>query len=84
MNFALNASNKVEDELLTLMGEKLGQTDMIDPIDEEIQYRRALEKVLASDPRIRAGGDIRMGEIILIVDSDTRVVRHATLLFLND
>lgn len=81
MNFALNVSNKVEDELLVLMGEKLGQADMIDPIEEEIQYRRALETVLASDPRIRAGGDIRMGEIILIVDSDTRVVSHATLLF---
>lgn len=81
MNFALNVSNKVEDELLILMGEKLGQADMIDPIEEEIQYRRALETVLASDPRIRAGGDIRMGEIILIVDSDTRVVSHATLFF---
>jgi hypothetical protein len=74
MNFALNVANKVEDELLSMLTDTLEKTDMIDPVEEDILYHRAMDRVLASDPRIKAGGDIRMGEIILIVDSDTRVV----------
>jgi hypothetical protein len=74
MNFALNVSNKVEDELLKLLESSLATTDMIDPSEEEGLFQLALERVLASDSRITAGGDIRIGEYILIVDSDTRVV----------
>ncbi|KAL1955710.1 hypothetical protein VTO42DRAFT_8182 [Malbranchea cinnamomea] len=73
MNFALNVSNKVEDKLLEMLSDTLSTTDMIDPVQEETLYRLALEEVLASDNRIRAAGDIRIGEAILIVDSDTRV-----------
>lgn len=74
MNFALNVSNRVEDKMLEMLAETLNTTDMIDVVREETIYRLALEEVLASDNRIRAGGNIRVGESILIVDSDTRVV----------
>jgi hypothetical protein len=74
MNFALNVSNRVEDELLGMLTETLQESDMVDPVEEEIVYCQALDRVLGSDPRVRAGGDIRIGEIVLIVDSDTRVV----------
>lgn len=74
MNFALNVSNKVEAELLQRMAPTLEKSDMVDPMEEEQFYRDALDQVTQSDPHIRgAGGDIRVGEFILIVDSDTRV-----------
>jgi hypothetical protein len=73
MNFALNVANRVEDELLSLLQETLEKTDMIDAIEEEALYCRALDRILETDARVRASGDIRIGELILIVDSDTRV-----------
>lgn len=78
MNFALNVSNKVEDLLyeMIMSTEKSG---FIDPEEEEVLYERALKQVLDEDHRAKAGGNIRMGEIILIVDSDTQVV--STYLF---
>lgn len=75
MNFALNVSNKVEMELIQRMATTLEKSDMVDPMEEELVYREAFDHVIQSDPRIRgAGGDIRVGEFILIVDSDTRIV----------
>ena len=74
MNFALNVSNRVEDKMLAMLADTLNTTDMIDPAQEETLYRLALEDVISSDSRVRAAGDIRIGEAILIVDSDTRVV----------
>lgn len=74
MNFALNVSNKVEDRLLELLSDTLETSDMVDASLEEQLYQQALREVLASDDRIKAAGDIRIGESILIVDSDTRVV----------
>lgn len=74
MNFALNVSNKVEDKLLEMLADTLSTTDMIDPTQQETLYRLALEDVVSSDGRVKAAGDIRIGESILIIDSDTRVV----------
>lgn len=52
---------------------------VINPHVEEAYYEQALARVMESDSRIKAGGDIRVGEHILLVDSDTRVVSsHAT------
>ncbi|KAK2834852.1 hypothetical protein FQN49_006849 [Arthroderma sp. PD_2] len=73
MNFALNVSNKVEDRLLELLAETLETSEMIDASQEEAYYKLALQEVLDSDSRIKAAGDIRIGEAILIVDADTRV-----------
>lgn len=76
MNFALNISNKVERLLCTRVEAKLmsEKTDRIDAFEEETIYREALAEVLAADPRATAAGNIRVGEFILIVDSDTQVV----------
>ncbi|ORY16516.1 glycosyl transferase family group 2-domain-containing protein [Clohesyomyces aquaticus] len=73
MNFALNISNKVEDKLQELVDARYGEKVAITEEAEASLYNEALETVLAADPRAKAGGNIRMGEIILIVDSDTRV-----------
>ncbi|KAL5119775.1 hypothetical protein ACEQ8H_002381 [Pleosporales sp. CAS-2024a] len=74
MNFALNISNKVEDELVSLINglyEK-GHVSITEE-QEDALYQQALQTVLTADPRAKAGGNIRMGELILIVDSDTVV-----------
>lgn len=76
MNFALNISRKVEAYLQTMVAEKLAAegTDMIDDNEEEELYQQALARVLEENPLAWAEGNVRVGEIILIVDSDTRVV----------
>ncbi|KAJ3159495.1 hypothetical protein HK101_001055 [Irineochytrium annulatum] len=45
----------------------------------EMDYDEALEVVLRQDGRAWAAGDIQMGDIILIVDSDTRVPEDCLL-----
>jgi cellulose synthase/poly-beta-1,6-N-acetylglucosamine synthase-like glycosyltransferase len=70
MNYALNFSLHVDDALCKLVDR------LHSPItaDEETElYERTMAQVLESDPRTKAGGDIRMGSIILLVDSDTEV-----------
>ncbi|KAK6537011.1 hypothetical protein TWF281_001215 [Arthrobotrys megalospora] len=74
MNFCLEISNKTEDTLLELVKAKGELSD--EPLsskDLEGMYHTALEKVIEVDTRAWASGNIRVGEIILIVDSDTRV-----------
>jgi hypothetical protein len=77
MNFALNISNKVERLLCRKVEQKLRdeKTDHIDFFEEEVIYKASLAEVLAVDSRAAAGGNIRIGEFILLVDSDTQVVR---------
>ncbi|KAG5997396.1 hypothetical protein E4U54_002379, partial [Claviceps lovelessii] len=75
MNFALHISQKVE----ALMQERADarfaekETDLITEEEEEGMYQSVLKKVLEENPLAWADGDIRVGEIILLVDSDTRV-----------
>jgi hypothetical protein len=78
MNFALNISQKVEAYLQAEMDNRIAAygTDFIDELEEEDMYQRALERVLKEDPRAQAAGNVRIGEYILIIDSDTRVVSH--------
>ncbi|TLD36321.1 NCP1 protein [Venturia nashicola] len=75
MNFALNISQKVESLLRTRVEAKLSseKSDRIEAHEEETFYNEALAEVLAADPRATAAGNIRVGEFILIVDSDTQV-----------
>ncbi|KAF2864818.1 glycosyl transferase family group 2-domain-containing protein [Massariosphaeria phaeospora] len=73
MNFALNITNKMEDVLQSLVDSRFEKEDAITEDQEAQLYQQALQTVLAADSRAKAGGNIRMGEIILIVDSDTRV-----------
>ena len=69
MNYAMWCSNRVEDKLL-LVQRFEGWTQE----DEANAYRDALAEVVEEDDgRTWADGNIRMGDYILIIDSDTRV-----------
>lgn len=64
--------------LQTTMDERIAAqgTDFVDDQELNNLYKASLARVLEEDGRIQAAGNIRMGEIILIVDSDTRVVSN--------
>jgi hypothetical protein len=69
MNYAMWASNRVEDKLAVIERHE-GWTQE----DEAIAYKDALAEVVEEDQgRTWADGNIRMGDYILIIDSDTRV-----------
>lgn len=83
MNFALNISQKVEAYMQEVVDARAAAQSPIrneaDPImleEHELAdiYDECLDRVLKENPLAMAAGNIRMGEYILIVDSDTRVV----------
>lgn len=77
MNYCLDFSNRVEDELLRLIAqqEENTKTQDITLKQENELYQQALNTVIASDQgRTMAAGKVLLGEIILLVDCDTRVV----------
>lgn len=82
MNFALNVSQKLEAYMQETVEARCSQkpgfkdTDpfMLEEQELETIYDECLARVLKENPQAMAGGNIRMGEFILIVDSDTRVV----------
>ncbi|KAI0475757.1 glycosyl transferase family group 2-domain-containing protein [Xylariaceae sp. FL0804] len=68
MNFALMISCKVEDKLTQIeRGDDWTQNE------EAEAYEKALKEVLEEDGRAWADGNVRVGDYILIIDSDTRV-----------
>ncbi|KAG7291394.1 hypothetical protein NEMBOFW57_001412 [Staphylotrichum longicolle] len=68
MNFALMISCKVEEKL-----EAIQRTPDWSQHDEAQAYERALKETLEEDGRAWADGNIRVGDYILLIDSDTRV-----------
>lgn len=81
MNYCLDFSIRVEDELLRLIAVRCAETSCssneITVEEENVFYAEAMEAILAQDEgRTLAWGNVRIGEIILIIDSDTRVVSH--------
>lgn len=69
MNYALWISNRVEDKLNTLQRHGYWTQE-----DEAEAYGAALADVVTEDEgRTWADGNIRIGDYILIIDSDTRV-----------
>ena len=76
MNFALSVSQKVEACLQEMVDDSLAAegSGMLDESQEANMYAEALSRVLEENTLAWAGGDIRVGELILLVDSDTRVV----------
>ncbi|KAL2881380.1 hypothetical protein SGCOL_003330 [Colletotrichum sp. CLE4] len=75
MNYALMTSNKVEEKLKHInRGSRWSQDS------EDQAYEQALAEVLdESEGRTWAEGNIRMGDYILLIDSDTRVPRDCFL-----
>ena len=77
MNYCLDFSNRVEDELLRLIEqrEQAENTQHIELDQENALYEKALETVIIADEgRTMASGNVRLGEFILLIDCDTRVV----------
>lgn len=69
MNYCLYISNLVDEEF-----EKLRcDPNNWDPRIESAAYLNALKTVVENEGRCWAGGDILLGDIILIIDSDTRI-----------
>ncbi|WVQ83999.1 hypothetical protein IAT38_006144 [Cryptococcus sp. DSM 104549] len=77
MNFATTLSLRVEeimDEMRPEAQQAFGEDHMWNELDENNVYDRALAQVLEErEGKAWAAGNIRFGEIILIIDSDTRV-----------
>jgi hypothetical protein len=75
LNYGLQISNRVEDKLLPVM-RPAGWHQQ----DETNAYLHCLSEVLQEDDgRTWADGDIRIGDYILLVDSDTRVPEDCLL-----
>ncbi|KAK0392498.1 hypothetical protein NLU13_1993 [Sarocladium strictum] len=78
MNYCLAFSNRVEDELhrlteLECRGRNCAYEELTAEDDDRL-YEQALQNMLDADEgKTWAEGNIRMGEIILIIDCDTRV-----------
>ncbi|KAI1762162.1 glycosyl transferase family group 2-domain-containing protein [Hypoxylon sp. FL1150] len=69
MNYAMMVSNRVEDKLA-----QVERTEDWTQNDERIAYEKCLADILQEDDgRTWAEGNIRIGDYILIIDSDTRV-----------
>jgi hypothetical protein len=78
MNYCLDFSLRVEDELSRLLAQRQDERESDDDItieEENEFYDIAMKKVIESDQgRTLAAGNVRLGELILLVDCDTRVV----------
>lgn len=69
MNYALMVSNRVEEKL-----KQVARTPEWTQVQEQDAYQQCLRQVLDEDEgRTQAEGNIRVGDYILIIDSDTRV-----------
>lgn len=84
MNYCLDFAGRVEDEWLRLLAEecqKRGCTQGDLTIDDEEElYDQARESQIEKDAgKTWAAGNVRMGEVILIIDSDTRVPEDCLL-----
>jgi hypothetical protein len=82
MNHCLDFSIRVEDELQRLLtataAERGIPEEAITVKEENVLYEKALQTIIDLDEgRTWASGNVRIGELILIIDSDTRVVSHS-------
>ncbi|GAB7340885.1 hypothetical protein MBLNU457_7239t1 [Dothideomycetes sp. NU457] len=75
MNYAMWVSSRIEDKLVTI-----NRPTTWTQSDEASAYQEALLEVVHEDQgRTWADGNIRMGDYILIIDSDTRVPEDCLL-----
>ncbi|GIZ37748.1 hypothetical protein CKM354_000118400 [Cercospora kikuchii] len=78
MNYAMDFSNRIEDKLQNVDRDEKWTT-----LDEAAAYEQALQEVLNEQPEDQpkgwASGNIRIGDYILIIDSDTRIPEDCLL-----
>ena len=75
MNYALHISNRVEEKLLAI-----NRGSKWDEEHENAAYQQCLADVMQEDEgRTWAEGNIRIGDYILLIDSDTRVPHDCLL-----
>ncbi|KAI8633741.1 glycosyl transferase family group 2-domain-containing protein [Xylariaceae sp. FL1651] len=75
MNYAMMVSNRIEDKLGQVQRHAAWTQE-----DEDAAYERCLADVLQEDEgRTWAEGNVRIGDYILIIDSDTRVPEDCLL-----
>lgn len=77
MNYCLDFSIRVEDELQKRLDGYTAENpgEEVTVAKENEIYEAAMETVIASDEgRTWAAGNVRLGEFILLVDCDTKVV----------
>ena len=75
MNYALHTSNRVEDKLAAIQRHSKWNNQQ-----EHTAYQQSLADVLQEDEgRTWAEGNIRVGDYILLIDSDTRVPQDCLL-----
>jgi hypothetical protein len=77
MNYCLHFSIRVEDELLRLVAgyEQEHPSEEITVAKENELYPIAMETIIASDEgRTWAGDNVRLGEFVLLIDCDMKVV----------
>jgi len=80
MNFGLMLSVKLEEKLAQVV-----RDDAWSQQDEDREYDRCLLQVMSELPcRPLAGGNIRVGDYILLVDSDTRIPEDCLLDAVNE
>jgi hypothetical protein len=84
MNYCLYTSMRVEDEWLRLLDHACQAKNCTREsltVDEELAlYDTALKTIIDSDGgKTWAAGDLRMGELVLIIDSDTQVPEDCLL-----
>jgi cellulose synthase/poly-beta-1,6-N-acetylglucosamine synthase-like glycosyltransferase len=68
MNYALMISSKIEEKLA-----KVERGPQWTQHDEQAQYNMCMNELMEENPRAWTAGNIRMGDYILLVDSDTRI-----------
>ena len=74
MNYGLNLSCKVETQLT-----QIRRTTDWSQADEAQAYEHCLNEVLEDNPKAWADGNIRIGDYILLIDSDTEVPEDCLL-----
>jgi cellulose synthase/poly-beta-1,6-N-acetylglucosamine synthase-like glycosyltransferase len=78
MNYCLHFSIRVEDELQSLLDKRVAETGValadITIEEEAVLFEQAVSTILEHDEgKTWAEGNVRIGELILLIDCDTRV-----------
>ncbi|KAK6514527.1 hypothetical protein TWF281_004725 [Arthrobotrys megalospora] len=79
MNFALSLSIATEEKLMDLVKDKHGINAALSGREEQDLYSQAMSMAIKENGWAWAGGNIRIGELLLIVDSDTRVPKNCLM-----